>query len=107
MESHFRNEGVLTLWKRGLVASMLREGSYSSIRMGLYGPIRSKLVNDEKEVPLSKKILAGLLSGGIGSCFVNPTDVVKIRIQGEIRVKGRKKVHSLVWRSTNKIQKYF
>ena len=68
---------------------MLREGSYSSIRMGLYDPVRSILVKDAKEVTLTNKILAGLISGGVGSCFVNPTDVVKIRIQGEIRIPGQ------------------
>ncbi|EDO25509.1 predicted protein, partial [Nematostella vectensis] len=84
-----RKEGVLTLWKRGLAASMLREGSYSSIRMGLYDPVRTILVGDAKEVTLTNKILAGFVSGGLGSCLINPADVVKIRIQGEIRVPGQ------------------
>lgn len=31
-----KNEGLHALWTRGLTASMIREISYSSIRMGLY-----------------------------------------------------------------------
>jgi solute carrier family 25 protein 14/30 len=80
-----KKEGVLVLWTRGLAPSMLREGIYSSIRLGLYDPIRDHLVKDDKtHIPLSKKILAGFLSGGLGACMVNPADLVKIRFQGEL-----------------------
>jgi solute carrier family 25 uncoupling protein 8/9 len=30
-----------------------------------------------------KKILAGLISGAIGISFANPTDVVKVKLQGQ------------------------
>ena len=39
-----KEEGILGLWLPGLVASMMRELSYSSMRMGLYTPVRIYLV---------------------------------------------------------------
>lgn len=75
-------EGITTLWTRGLAPSMLRESTYSSIRLGLYDPIRDYLMkNKEGSIPLYIKILSGFLSGGIGSVLVTPTDVIKIRFQ--------------------------
>jgi len=45
-------------------ASMLREGSYSTIRLGAYEPLKSKLgATDPAHTPLWKKILAGATSG--------------------------------------------
>lgn len=83
-------EGLLTLWTRGLTASMIREMSYSSIRMGMYDPIKGLLVAENETHPsLAKKIFAGLISGALGSFFVNPTDVTKIRIQGDVREPGK------------------
>ena len=63
----------------GLTASLLREGSYSTIRMGGYENIKSLLVNSSAErdnLPLSKKIIAGAVSGALGAGIANPTDLV-------------------------------
>lgn len=81
MKGIVQKEGIQTLWTRGLTASMLRESSYSSIRLGLYDPIRDSLYNKGQPIPLSIKILSGFISGGIGSVLVTPTDVIKIRFQ--------------------------
>jgi hypothetical protein len=65
-----REEGVLAFWK-GVVPSLLREISYSSIRLGAYEPIRNLLSSEEEQqqvyVPLWKKLLAGATAGAIGS----------------------------------------
>lgn len=80
-----------------LSVSMLREMTFSSTRMGLYEPIRNYLVGPQSvgscashllhsnqlflfhaEIALSKKILAGLLSGAIAAALFNPTDVLKV-----------------------------
>lgn len=62
-----REEGLVGLY-RGLSASLLREGTYSTIRIALYQPIKD-LIRDpnEKYEPLYKKILAGSISGVIGA----------------------------------------
>lgn len=68
---------LLSLW-RGLSPALLREATYSSVRMGLYAPIKSHLPYNEN---LSMKLLAGGLSGAIGSGISTPTDLLKIRAQ--------------------------
>jgi solute carrier family 25 protein 14/30 len=73
-------EGVATLWTRGVAASMMREASYSSIRMGLYDPVKHLVCPDGK-MGLGTKILAGAITGAIGSSIANPTDLIKIRFQ--------------------------
>eukprot|EP00004_Rigifila_ramosa_P016336 TRINITY_DN3869_c0_g1_i1.p1 TRINITY_DN3869_c0_g1~~TRINITY_DN3869_c0_g1_i1.p1 ORF type:complete len:301 (-),score=49.99 TRINITY_DN3869_c0_g1_i1:29-931(-) len=88
-----RAEGVGGLY-RGLSPSLLREGSYSTIRMGLYEPVKSALVGGNTEVrgldfPLWKKICAGAVSGSIGAAIATPTDLVKVRMQaGGTQYKG-------------------
>jgi solute carrier family 25 protein 14/30 len=76
-----KKEGVASLWK-GLSAALLREGSYSTIRMGLYEPLKQMLASPtDKKEPLWKKIVAGGLAGMIGSGIANPTDLIKVRFQ--------------------------
>ena len=62
----------------------MREGSYSSIRLGLYEPLKEFFGEvDKSRTPLHKKVLCAGISGTIGSAIANPTDLVKIRMQGE------------------------
>jgi solute carrier family 25 protein 14/30 len=76
-----QREGISSLWK-GLSASLLREGSYSTIRMGLYEPLKQALASPhETKEPLYKKIIAGGLAGMVGSGIANPTDLIKVRFQ--------------------------
>jgi len=77
----FSEEGFRGLYK-GLVPSMMREGSYSTIRLGAYEPIKFQLgATDIARTPLWKKIVAGATSGTIGSAIATPTDLVKVRFQ--------------------------
>lgn len=67
--------------QKGIVPSLLRETSYSSIRLSLYEPIRDHIMTDEEKkhgAPLLKKFLAGATSGAIGSGLANPADLVKV-----------------------------
>ena len=69
-------------------ASALREGVYSTIRLGLYEPFKEFFgEKDRSKTPLYKKIMSGALSGSIGSAIANPTDLVKIRLQAEGRLE--------------------
>ena len=81
-----RNEGITTLFTRGLTASMIREMTYSSMRMGLYDFFKQIFIGDTpiKDASLISKIFAGASSGAVGSFLVNPCDLVKIRIQGQL-----------------------
>ena len=72
-------EGAASLY-RGVVASLIREGSYSAIRMGLYEPVKHALWED-KDTPLHVKIAAGGVTGSIGSATANPCDLLKVQAQ--------------------------
>ena len=59
---------------------MMREASYTSLRIGLYEPMKSITGADQPGAGILSKFLAGALAGGIGSCAGNPFDVLKTRM---------------------------
>ena len=77
-------EGLWGIWMPGLAASLIRESTYSSIRIGLY-PFVKKLYagNKEGDIGFIRKFASGLTTGALGSALANPTDLVKIRLQCE------------------------
>lgn len=77
-------EGVLSLFK-GLNAGLQRQMVFASLRIGLYEPVKQLYVGKDHVGPISVwyRILAALTTGAIGISIANPTDVVKIRFQGE------------------------
>lgn len=78
-----KEEGPLALY-RGISAASLRELSYSSLRFGLYEPIKQLLgAKDPKTAPFYKKVLAGLSAGAFAAAVASPTDLLKIRMQSE------------------------
>ena len=60
---------------------------FASLRIGLYEPVKQFYVgeNHEGPIPLLYRIAAALTTGAIGITVANPTDVIKIRFQGEGR----------------------
>lgn len=54
--------------------------------MSAYEEIRNKLTkNDKNGFPIWKKVVAGMLAGGIGQLMASPTDLIKTQIQMEGR----------------------
>jgi hypothetical protein len=80
-------EGMASFYK-GIGAATMREASYTSLRIGLYEPMKGLTGADQKGAGILSKFLAGALAGGIGSCFGNPFDVLKTKMmanEGESR----------------------
>ncbi|KAJ6850984.1 mitochondrial uncoupling protein 1-like [Iris pallida] len=79
-----REEGLTALWK-GIIPGLHRQCLYGGLRIGLYDTVKSLLAGDNLfgEIPLSKKILAGLATGALAIAIANPTDLVKVRLQAE------------------------
>ncbi|XP_068637353.1 mitochondrial uncoupling protein 5-like [Aristolochia californica] len=81
-----RTEGVPALFS-GVSATMLRQTLYSTTRMGLYEILKNGWTDPEtKTIPLTKKIAAGLIAGGIGAAVGNPADVAMVRMQADGRL---------------------
>jgi Mitochondrial carrier protein len=73
-------EGVSALWK-GVNAAWLREASYTSLRLGLYEPVKVAFgANDPATTTFVKKFAAGSAAGAIGSLAGNPFDVLKTKM---------------------------
>lgn len=71
-------EGVTAFWK-GIGAAWMREASYTSLRLGLYGPLKHAFgVNKDSNFVM--KFGVGSLAGAIGSTAGNPFDVLKTRM---------------------------
>jgi len=78
-----KEEGFTSLYK-GLSPGIQRQCVFGGIRLMLYEPIRDSIHSDKLiEIPLYKKIIAGVLSGAIAISIANPTDLVKIRLQSD------------------------
>ena len=82
-----REEGFFSLYN-GLTAGLQRQIVFAGLRIGLYVPVRTLIAGELKpgENPsLATKILAALATGTIGISIANPTDVVKVRLQSQLR----------------------
>lgn len=73
-----RDEGMRGLY-RGLTAAALREMSYSSLRFGLYEPIKIALGAD-RNPSAGMNIIAGLTAGTFAAAVASPTDMLTIRM---------------------------
>jgi hypothetical protein len=72
-------DGVMAFWK-GLPFAYGREISYTSIKLGAYAPVRDAL-GSGADAPFYIKFVAGAITGGVGSIFGNPFDVMKTLAQ--------------------------
>jgi len=75
----YAKEGAAAFWK-GIAWAWGREGSYASIKLGAYAPVRDAL-GAGKDSPFYMKFLAGAITGGVGSLVGNPFDVLKTMAQ--------------------------
>ncbi|KAL9152347.1 hypothetical protein ABFS82_11G116400 [Erythranthe guttata] len=71
----------------GVSATVLRQTLYSTTRMGLYDILKTKWSDpNTNNMPLTRKIVAGLIAGGIGAAVGNPADVAMVRMQADGRL---------------------
>lgn len=73
-----KEEGISAFWK-GIGAAWMRESSYTSLRLGLYSPIKTAM-GVESNSHFIMKFTAGSLAGALGSLVGNPFDVLKTRM---------------------------
>lgn len=78
-------EGVIKLWN-GIAPGLQRQFIFAGLRIGLYTPIRDLICGPLPEgvnPTLVQKIMAGFATGAIGITIANPTDLVKVKMQGQ------------------------
>ena len=88
-------EGLAGL-QRGLGFVLIRESSKNAFRLGLYDPLVGALhsgssgssgSSSNKQsasgAPMSVRVVAGMLSGGVSALIANPLDLLKTRLQLE------------------------
>ncbi|KAL9152079.1 hypothetical protein ABFS82_11G095600 [Erythranthe guttata] len=81
-----QQDGVVGLFS-GVSATVLRQTLYSTTRMGLYDILKTKWSDpNTNNMPLTRKIVAGLIAGGIGAAVGNPADVAMVRMQADGRL---------------------
>ena len=68
---------------KGVEASALREGTYSTMRVGLYEPIKRVIGADEPDSPGWKKFLAGAMANWVPVILCNPLCLTKTRMQSQ------------------------
>ena len=76
-------EGLRRGIYKGIEGAWLRESVYSTLRLGLYEPIK-RTAGVTKDSNFLYKFMAGSLSGLIGSACANPADLLKIRMQASV-----------------------
>ncbi|KAI5063128.1 hypothetical protein GOP47_0021675 [Adiantum capillus-veneris] len=86
-----QQEGVFGLFS-GVSATLLRQATYSTTRMGLYEIMKTKW-QEGNRLPLRKKILAGLIAGGTGAAVGNPADMAMVRMQADGRLPVETRRH--------------
>ncbi|KAI0078479.1 mitochondrial carrier [Panus rudis PR-1116 ss-1] len=66
----------------GLTASILRQMTYSLVRLGSYERIKSSLSRYERPSP-GTLLLAAMLAGGLGGIAGNPADILLVRMTSD------------------------
>ena len=81
-------EGARALYS-GLSPGLQRQFVFAGLRIGLYVPVRNFIcgpMEPDQNPTILQKIAAGMLTGAIGISVANPTDLVKVRMQGQGRL---------------------
>ncbi|KAM0792673.1 hypothetical protein ACM66B_002453 [Microbotryomycetes sp. NB124-2] len=96
MARMIKQEGPGSVYK-GLSASLVREATYSGIRMGAYDGCKALVTltfgTSSSPESFGTKLFAGMLSGMLGSAVANPADLLKVRMQAS-GAQGRLRDHA-------------
>ena len=89
MAAHIaRTEGPSAFYT-GLPVAVLRQSTYGGLSFAAYPHLRDWFSPRARaaDAPLWSRILAGGVAGALASALANPTDVVKVRLQADGRLK--------------------
>ncbi|KAK6317026.1 hypothetical protein J4Q44_G00124260 [Coregonus suidteri] len=78
-------EGARSLYN-GLVAGLQRQMSFASVRIGLYDSMKQFYTRGSDSASIVTRLMAGCTTGAMAVMFAQPTDVVKVRFQAQVRL---------------------
>ena len=84
LTSLIKTEGPLALYD-GLSAGLLRQASYTTVRMGVYTSLIDKFAVDGKTTFITQ-LSCGLTAGGVGAFVGTPAEVTLIRMTSDGRL---------------------
>lgn len=96
-----KKEGFRSLFL-GLSPACLRQITYGTLRFGFYGQFRD-MVSKDGDFTLSKRLFCGVLSGICSSYIANPTDLIKVKMQGETKQQTSKREYNSISSTVKKI----
>ncbi|XP_057684824.1 dicarboxylate carrier SLC25A8-like isoform X1 [Corythoichthys intestinalis] len=79
------SEGARGLYN-GLIAGLHRQMSFASVRVGLYDTMKHFYSSGSENASIVVRLLAGCTTGAMAVAVAQPTDVVKIRFQAQVRM---------------------
>eukprot|EP01119_Soliformovum_irregulare_P004145 TRINITY_DN15159_c0_g1_i1.p1 TRINITY_DN15159_c0_g1~~TRINITY_DN15159_c0_g1_i1.p1 ORF type:complete len:305 (+),score=66.56 TRINITY_DN15159_c0_g1_i1:92-916(+) len=77
-----KDEGPFAFYK-GLSASLLRQATYTTARIGLYLKIKEYMERESANVGVLKKIGGSMIAGAGGAIVGSPADVILVRMQAD------------------------
>ncbi|KAL0449438.1 UNVERIFIED_CONTAM: Mitochondrial uncoupling protein 5 [Sesamum latifolium] len=81
-----QQDGAAALFS-GVSATALRQTFYKTTKLCLYDILKTKWTDpNTNNMPLMRKITAGLIAGGVGAAVGNPADVAMVRMQDDGRL---------------------
>ncbi|KAJ4920064.1 hypothetical protein JOQ06_022449 [Pogonophryne albipinna] len=83
-----KEEGLKALYS-GISPALLRQASYGTIKIGTYNSLKRLFVTHPEDETMIINVFCGVVSGVLSSSLANPTDVLKIRMQGVIPTAQR------------------
>jgi len=82
MRSSVHHEGLRSLYT-GLSASLLRQMTYSLVRLGSYESIKTAFADADGQTSTPKMLLAAMIAGGLGGVAGNPADIILVRMTSD------------------------
>ncbi|GMR50357.1 hypothetical protein PMAYCL1PPCAC_20552, partial [Pristionchus mayeri] len=85
LTSIVRNEGVRTVYT-GLSAGLLRQASYTTVRLGIYTWLFEKFSSEKGTPSFLKKASIAMTAGACGAFIGTPAEIALIRMTGDGRL---------------------
>jgi len=85
IKSVLKNEGITGAYA-GLSAGLLRQASYTTVRMGVYNTVLEHYTKDGKQPNFGAKAAMGMFAGAVGAFFGSPAEISLIRMTSDGRL---------------------